>query len=64
MCENVYLQVCVCLFCFLGLHPWHMKVPGLGVELELQLQAKATATTTPTPDPNYICDLYRGSQQR
>ena len=20
---------------FLGLHPWHMKVPGLGVELEL-----------------------------
>ena len=23
------------LFVFLGLHPWHMKVPGLGVQSEL-----------------------------
>ena len=22
-------------FCFLGLHPWHMEVPRLGVELEM-----------------------------
>ena len=22
-------------FVFLGLHPWHMEVPGLGIELEL-----------------------------
>ena len=26
-------------FVFLGLHPWHMELPGLGVELELQLPA-------------------------
>ena len=23
------------LFCFLGLHPWYMEVPSLGVESEL-----------------------------
>ena len=28
---------------FLGLHPWHMDVPRLGVELELQLLAYTTA---------------------
>ena len=29
----------VCLFgFFLGLHPWHMEVPKLGVRLELYLQ--------------------------
>ena len=27
----------VCFFVFLGLHPWLMEVPRLGVELELQL---------------------------
>jgi len=27
------------VFVFLGLHPWHMEVPRLGVELELQLLA-------------------------
>lgn len=31
-------------FLFLRLHPWHMKVPGLGVESEVQLQAYTTAT--------------------
>ena len=25
---------------FLGLHAWHMQVPGLGVEQELQLPAQ------------------------
>ena len=34
---------------FLGLHPWHLEGPRLGVELELQLQAYATATGTPDP---------------
>ena len=24
-----------CCCCFLGLHPWHMEVPKLGVQLEL-----------------------------
>ena len=33
----------VCLFVFLGPHPWHMEVPRLGVELELQLPAYTTA---------------------
>ena len=36
---NVYF-----IFCFLGLHLWHMEVPRLGVKLELQLLAYATAT--------------------
>ena len=31
-------------FAFLGLHPWHMEVPRLGVESELQLLAYTTAT--------------------
>ena len=34
-------------FGFLGLHPWHMEVPRLGVESELHLPAYATATATP-----------------
>ena len=28
---------------FLGLHPWHMEVPRLGVESELQLPVYTTA---------------------
>ena len=31
-------------FLFLGLHPWHMEVPRLGVKLELWLPAYTTAT--------------------
>ena len=31
------------VFCFLGLHQWHIEVPGLGVESELQLLAYTTA---------------------
>ena len=52
-----------CLFvCFLvGLHLWHMEVPGLGVELERQLLAYTTATAT--PDPNCIGDLYHSLWQ-
>ena len=30
-------------FFFLGLHPWHVEVPRLGVELELELPAYTTA---------------------
>ena len=41
------------LLAFLGLHPWLMEVPRLGVQLELQLLASATATPDlklhPTP---------------
>ena len=42
-------------FSFLWLYPWHMEVPGPGVESELQLQAHTT--TTATLDLNYICNL-------
>ena len=45
-------------FFILGLHMWHMEVPGLGVELELLLQAYATVTAI--PDVSRICDLYGG----
>ena len=52
-------------FVFLGLHPWHMEVPRLGVEMELQLPAytnshsnsgselrlRPTPQLTATPDP-------------
>jgi len=37
------------LFVFLGLHPWHMEVPRLGVKLELQLLACTTPTAMPDP---------------
>ena len=53
---------CSFIFCFLGLHPWHMEVPRLGVKSELQLPAYATATAT--LDPSHFYDLHHGSQQR
>ena len=49
------------LFCFLGLHLWHMAVPRLGVELELWPLAYTTATAT--SDLSSICDLHHSSQQ-
>ena len=48
-------------FFFLGLHPWYMEVPRLGVELELQLLAYTTASAT--TDLSCICDLHHSSQQ-
>ena len=49
------------LFCFLGLHLWHMEVPRLGVESKLQLPAYTT--TTATPDQSSICNLHHSSWQ-
>ena len=46
--------------CFLGLHPWHMEVPRLGVEWELQLLACITATAT--SDLSCVCDRHRSSR--
>ena len=46
---------------FLGLPPWHMEVPRLGVELELQPLVYTTATAT--PDPSHVCDLHPSSWQ-
>ena len=48
-------------FCFLGLHPWHMEIPRLGVESELQLPAYINATAM--PDPSLLCDLHHSSWQ-
>lgn len=45
----------------LGLHPWHMEVPRLGVELELQSLAYARATAMPYL--NHVCNLNHSSWQ-
>ena len=44
--KSPYLSLSFFLFFFPQPHPWHMKVPRLGVKSELQLPAYATATTT------------------
>ena len=49
----------VCLFCplsFLGLYPWHIEFPRLGVESELQLLAYTIATAMQDLSCDY--DLY------
>ena len=48
-------------FVFLGTYPWHVEVPGLGVELDLEPLAYATAIAT--PDLSCFCDLHYSSQQ-
>ena len=47
-------------FCLLGLHPWHMEVPRLGIRSELQLPAYTRAMAT--PNPNHVCNLHHSSQ--
>ena len=53
--QNILFYFCL----FLGLHPWHMEIPRLGVKLELQLLACPTATWVLSS----ICDLHHSSQQ-
>ena len=48
-------------FFLLGLHPWHMEVPGLGVELELQLLTYTTATAM--QNLSHVCSLHHSSRQ-
>ena len=48
-------------FVFVGLHPWHMEVPRLGVELELQPLAYARATAK--QDLSLVCHLHHRSWQ-
>ena len=55
------LTYLVVVVVFLGLNPWHMEVPRLGVQWELQLPAYATGTAV--PDPSHIFDLHGSSQQ-
>ena len=57
----LFIFVYIC-FCFLGLHPWDMELPSLGVKLELQLPAYATARAT--MDLSHICSLHHSSRQR
>ena len=47
------------IFCFLGLHLWHMEVPRLGAESELKLPASTTAAG----DPSCIYNLHHSSRQ-
>ena len=49
------------LLSFLGLRPWHMEVPRLGVESKLQVPANTTATAM--RDLSCVCDLHHSSQQ-
>ena len=51
-CLFIYLFI----YCFLGLHAWHVEVPRLGIE-------SAYTTATATWDPSRICDLYHSSWQ-
>jgi len=60
---SIYIYIFFLVFLlFLGLLPWHMEVPRLGVESELKLPAYARATAT--WDPSRICDLHHSSRQR
>ena len=45
-----------------GLHPWHMKVPSLGVKSELE--PLATVTDTAMWDLSHICGLHHSPPQR
>ena len=49
-------------FFFLGLHPWHIEVPRIGVELKLQLPAYIIATEL--PDLSHVRNLHHRPQQR
>ena len=61
LCPKVsfYFKKLFIIFCFLGPHLWHMKVPRPGVESELQLPAYTTVTAT--QDLSCICDLHHSS---
>ena len=48
-------------FLFLGLHPWHMEAPRLGVQSEPSPPAYTRASTTRDPSP--VCDLHQSSRQ-
>ena len=60
--ESFYCLFTLFFLSFPGPHPWHLKVPRLGVQSELQPPAYAIATAT--QDPSCVCDLHRSSRQR
>ena len=59
--EHLFMRLFAFFFFSLGLCPWHMEVPKLGVQSELQLPAYVTATAA--PDPSQVFDLHHSSQQ-
>ena len=64
ICSSLLIAFC-CLFfsllSFLGPHPQHMEVPGLGLKSELL--PPAYTTTTATPDLSRVCHLHHNSWQ-
>ena len=68
MCSIICIFLCFSqpfIFNFLYIYifygPWHMEVPGLGVEWELLLPAYTIVTAM--LDPSCICDLCCGEAQ-
>ena len=59
---RIYISLRFFFFFFLGLHPWHRKVPRLGFESELYPLAYDTATAT--PDLSCVCNIHHSSWQR
>ena len=58
---HLFIYLLIYLFCFLGVHPGHMEVPGLGVQSELQLPAYVIATAM--LDLSQVWDLHHSSRQ-
>ena len=42
--QHFFPEYFILFYFFLGPHPWHTEIPGLGAESELQLPAYTTAT--------------------
>ena len=59
---QLWFNISLSLFFFLGPHLWHMDIPRPGVELELQLPAYATATAT--GNPSCSCNPHHSPWQR
>ena len=51
----------VCLFVFLGPHPWYMEAPRLGVKPELWLPVYTTDTVTVDPAVSENYTTARGN---
>ena len=68
MCSIICIFLCFSqpfvfnfLYIYIFYGPWHMEVPGLGVEWELLLPAYTIVTAM--LDPSCICDLRCGEAQ-
>ena len=62
LCKSLFQSYFVVFredFIFLGLHLWHVEVPGLGVEMELQLQLQLQLLAIATWDLSCIRGLWQ-----